>query len=419
MEKIRPQVLYVGPEAVTELVRFCGTNGHQRLLLIADLNTYAALGERVKGALDEAGLDCKLVLLKSTEVIADPEHILEILIAANNEKRTFIAVGSGTITDLARFTSHRTGQAFIGMPTAPSVDGFASIGAPILVQKIKKTIYAQSPLAIFADINTLRQAPRPLLAAGFADMLAKFTSSADFDLGQLLWDEPYDPVISERTRKTAQLCAANVDQIAAATEDGLRVLFDALIESGYCMLDFNESRPASGAEHHVSHYIEMQLLEQGKPAILHGAKVGVATIGMAQLFNAVKQLSQPEVAHALETVELPDREQEEARIRVAYGPQADILIKEQLPFTNMSAVQVDACKQRIIDNWPKIQEIARTVPSPAEITGWIKQVGGPTTPEGLGITEADFEAAYDYGQYLRERFTIRKLAHLFLPQLAL
>lgn len=418
MEKIRPQALYVGPEAISELAQFCETNDHRHLLLVADQNTHAALGERVKTTLDSAGFDCKPVLFNSPEVVADPEHILQILIAANNEKRTFIAVGSGTITDLARFTSHRTGQSFIAMPTAPSVDGFASIGAPIIVQGIKKTVISQSPIAIFADIDTLCNVPRPLLAAGFADMLAKFTSAADFDLGHLIWGEPHDLEISERTRQTAQQCADNVDQIATATEDGLRILFDALIESGYCMLDFGESRPASGTEHHMSHFIEMQLLQQGKPAILHGAKVGVGTIRAAQLYNSIKQLSQQDVAQAMEMAELPDRQQEETRIQAAYGAQANILIKEQLPFTNMSPEQIDTCKQRIIDCWPQIQAIAQQVPAPTEITGWLEQVGGPTTPQDLGITSAEFEAAYNHGHYLRERFTIRKMVHLFLPNLA-
>ena len=319
MKKNRPQAFYIGPDAVQSLIQFCQEQVHQRLLKIADQNTYAALGERVYQALQQQAFDCKLILFDQPEVVADAHHILDILIAANQEQRTFLAIGSGTITDLTRFTSHRAGTSFISMPTAPSVDGFTSIGAPTIVRGIKKTLISQPPIAIFADIETLRAAPRPLLAAGFGDMMGKFTSAADFELGHLLWDEPFDANIAQRTRASARLCVDHVSEIAAATETGVRTLFDALVESGYCMLDFGESRPASGAEHHISHFIEMKLLQNERPPILHGAKVGVATIRTAQLYDEIKRLSQQDVAALMEQVDLPDSQTMADEIRNAYG----------------------------------------------------------------------------------------------------
>ncbi|MEZ4660505.1 MAG: iron-containing alcohol dehydrogenase [Caldilineaceae bacterium] len=200
MPKIRPDEIYIGPTAIESLIQYCRRVNHGRLLMVADRNTYAALGQRVEDALRNASFDLKTVLLTSDEVVADAHNILQILIAANNEGRTFLAVGSGTITDLTRFTSHRTGVPFIAMPTAPSVDGFTSIGAPTIVRGVKKTLVSQPPAAIFVDIETLAGAPQRLLAAGFGDMMGKFTSAADFRLGRLLWDEPYDEEIADRTR---------------------------------------------------------------------------------------------------------------------------------------------------------------------------------------------------------------------------
>ena len=199
-----------------------------------------------------------------------------------------MAIGSGTITDITRFVSHRTGAAFISMPTAPSVDGFASIGAPLIVDGVKETIICHTPTAIFADVTTLAAAPRGLIAAGFGDMLGKLTSIADWRLGQLLWDEPYDEAIAQRTLTAVQFCIDNVESIGAASPEGVRKLLEALLESGYCMLDFGSSRPASGAEHHYSHYWEMKLLNEGRPAIYHGAKVGVATALVAEQYAQLR-----------------------------------------------------------------------------------------------------------------------------------
>jgi len=71
MQKIRPQALYIGSDAIPSLIQFCQEQGHQRLLMIADQNTYAALGERVYQALQQQAFDCKLVLFDQPEVVAD------------------------------------------------------------------------------------------------------------------------------------------------------------------------------------------------------------------------------------------------------------------------------------------------------------------------------------------------------------
>ena len=415
MQRIRPQALYLGLDAIDKLVQFCREHGHSRLLIVADQKTYKALGERLLAALQAHSFDCKLVLFDGPEVVADAHHILTILTAANAEARTFLAVGSGTITDLTRFTSHRTGVPFISMPTALSVDGFTSIGAPTIVKGVKKTLIAQPPLAIFADMKTLQAAPRRLLAAGFGDMMGKFTSAADFALGHLLWDEPYDHEIAQRTRASAQQCVDHVAEIANASEMGIRALFDGLVESGYCMLDFGESRPASGAEHHVSHFIEMRLLQQKRAALYHGAKVGVAAIHVAQLYDAIKELSVKEVAHQLQYASIPDREDEETRIRHAYGSLSEEIKQTQQPFLKLSSAQFEALAQRIIEHWPHIQEIAAGVPSALELRRWIEAVGGPIDPNELGLTADEFGEAFNHGHYLRNRFTIRKLVHLFMP----
>lgn len=43
------------------------------------------------------------------------------------------------------------------------------------------------------------------------------------------------------------------------------------------------SRPASGAEHMLSHYWEMAVIAAGKNPELHGIKVGIATPIIAEI----------------------------------------------------------------------------------------------------------------------------------------
>jgi glycerol-1-phosphate dehydrogenase [NAD(P)+] len=414
MHGARPLVL-IGSDTTPHLIRFCETTERRKLLLVADRNTYPASGEAVERSLRGHGFQVKSVVLRSDEVVADAHHILRVLLACDRPDRTFLAVGSGTITDITRFVSHRTGSSFIAVPTAPSVDGFTSMGAPLIVDGVKTTASANAPVAIFADLAVLSSAPHRLIAAGFGDMLGKYTSVADWRLGHLLWDQPYDEAIARRSLLAVERCAAHADAIGARSVKGVRSLMEALVESGLCMLDFGSSLPASGSEHHYSHYWEMKLLREGRPAILHGAKVGVAAILVAGHYKRIRGISLERVAELLNASRLPEHEEEVRRIRAAYGTIADDIIASQAPFIDMAKEVYDRLKRKILDRWTEVQEIARQVPGPDRITELLETVGGPTDVRGLGLNGEDQEPAEHGSHYLRAIFTVSKLMRILFP----
>ena len=325
---------------------------------------------------------------------------------------TGVAVGSGVVTDITRFASHRSRTDFISLPTAPSVDGYTSISASLVLGRLKQTIYAHPPLAVFADLDTLCAAPRPMIAAGFADVLAKYTSVADWRLGHLFWGVPWDEAIAQRARVARDECVRRVDEVAQATPAGIRSLIEALIETGLCMLDFGGSYPAGGSEHYISHVWEMKLLQEGKPAILHGAKVGVATIMVAGYYEKIRQLTQNQAAERLRRSRRPDRQREIQRIRGFYGDLSDTILVDLAPFLDMSDAAYEQLKQRILDLWPEVQAAAADIPTPAELTGWLHQVDGPVNARELGFSAAEEAYALHASHYLRNRFTALKLSRV-------
>jgi glycerol-1-phosphate dehydrogenase [NAD(P)+] len=404
--------IYVGHDALPNLVRFCDDHHLTRFTLVADQNTYPVLGKAVEETLKTRGFDLITVILHGREIIADEHYLMQVLLRASNEERVYLAVGSGTITDITRFVSHRARTSFISIPTAPSVDGFTSPGAPLVIARLKQTFPAQPPAAVFADLATLMAAPRRLVAAGFGDILGKYTSLADWRLGQLLWDEPYNDTVAQRTRNALQFCVDHAEGIGEASEEGIASLMNALLDSGMCMLEFGNSRPAAGAEHHLSHYWEMKLLRENRPAILHGAKVGVSCILMAKYFERLRHLTPQQVAARLQAAGLPDRAQEVQRIRTAYGPVADQIFVEHAPFLEISEQVFGELKQRILNRWADIMEIASTVPTPEELVALARKAGGPFNAEMIGLREDEVALGVDYCHYLRNRFTILKLCRI-------
>jgi glycerol-1-phosphate dehydrogenase [NAD(P)+] len=413
--------VYIGDRAIAELIRYCTAHGLTQFTLVADHNTYAALGERVELALKGQDWDVLTMMLEGEDIIADTRYVMQVLLALDRTPRTYLAVGSGTITDITRFVSHRALADFISLPTAPSVDGYTSVGAPMVVDGVKITVPCHGPLAVFADLPTLCAAPRPLIAAGLGDMLAKLTSVADWELGGLLWNEPFDAEIAERSRRAAWDCITQVEAIAtppqlpggaSASAEGVRTLMAGLLESGFCMLDFGETRPASGYEHHISHFWEMKLLREGRRSVLHGAKVGIGVLISARRYDALRQITRAEAATRLGRLRLADREEEVRGIRAAYGPIADQVIAVQAPFLEMSQADFEELKQRIVERWDDVQRITATVPPASEVEGWLRRAGGPVTGHEIGLDDAEIALGVAYGHYYRDRFTIGKLSRM-------
>ena len=404
--------IYIGTDAISRLIRYCSDNAVRALTLVADQNTYAALGEAVDRALRAQGCDVNTIVLAGDDIIADAYYITQVLVRADASERVYLAVGSGTITDIVRFVSHRTRVPFISMPTAPSVDGYTSIGAPLVVDRFKQTLITQPPMAVFADLPTLRAAPHRMIASGFGDILGKFTSLADWRLGYLIWDEEYSEEIAQRAMRAVQSCAECVGEIGQASEEGIRRLTDGLIESGLCMLDFGKTTPASGSEHQISHFWEMKLLWENRRSLLHGAKVGVACVLVARLYDRIKHISRQEAAHMMAMVPRPDRADDTQRIKDVYGPVADTVIAEQASFLNLDDRAYERLRQRIVDRWADIQQLATGVPSAEQVAEMLRTAGAPIEPSMLGLSDDEVGLGLCCAHYFRNRFSVMKLGRM-------
>ena len=404
--------LYLGDDAVGYLVEFCQKRGLSQFMLVADRNTYQVLGSKAEAQLRAQGWDVKTVVFQEAEVVPDEAFIFQVLLQADALERTYIAVGTGTLTDITRFASHRNRRPFISLPTAPSVDGFTSPSASLVVARLKQTVVAQTPIAVIGDLPTLAASPQAMIAAGFGDILGKAIALADWQVGHLVWGEPYSAEIAQRVRQVLEDCTAAVPQIGRAEPAGIEKLMFGLADTGLSMLHFGNSRPASGAEHYMSHFLELKLLREGRPAVLHGAKVGMCSIWMAELYAQMRGLSRDEVAKRLAAAVLPERESEIRRIQAVYGPIADKLAVEQAPFLDLTAQDFAALKERILDQWDALLAIAREVATPEQFADLMTRAGGFVTPEALGLSFDEVRDALIDSHYIRNRFTIIKLGRI-------
>jgi glycerol-1-phosphate dehydrogenase [NAD(P)+] len=409
-----PEIIDIGPGAVKRLALFCAARheacGQGPLHLVADLNTWEAMGKEAERELRALGLATRATVFDEPYLAADARSILRLLVDAEPGQRLYVAIGSGTVTDIVRFAARVADRDFVSLATAPSVDAYASVVAPIVVEGIKRTLSAVAPIAVFADSEALARAPRPMIAAGFGDMVCKFSAVADWHLGALVWGEGFDEAIASRSVASARSCVEAVEAIGAARPEGLATLMAALVESGLCMAEAGHSRPASGAEHQYSHYWEMRLLQEGRPPILHGLKVGIGAIEAARLWGLVRGTSKASAAVRLARSRLPSRKAEEGRIRRAYGAAAPRTIAAHERFLAMGEADCAALKERILESWDSILGFAAAVPSAAETARLLALAGCPTEARGLGLGRREISLGLSSAHYIRDRFTVKKLA---------
>jgi glycerol-1-phosphate dehydrogenase [NAD(P)+] len=402
---------YVGTDAIERLIALCTERNVLRVTGIADENTCAALGTAVVSALEATGLTVTMIVLPG-DVIADERTLMQVFVRADTSSQILIAIGAGTITDIVRFAAHVMRLPFVALPTAPSMDGYASSGAPLVVEGVKRTYMVESPIAVLSHLPTLCRAPQAMIAAGLGDMLGKYSSLADWQLGALLWQEPYDAATADRTRAALQACIMHATELRTAEPTAIAALINGLLESGLSIRDVGHSRPASGMEHHVSHYWEMKLLAEGRPAVLHGTKVGVATLAAARLWQMIRGMSESEFQARLAAARLPAAGHEVAQLRVVFGPAAEGVIADHQAFLTLDECTFAALVARTTAAWAEIQRIAAQVPEPAELRATLAATGGPVTVRELGLTDEEGELGLRYGPYLRNRFTVAKLAWL-------
>ena len=284
--KVDIQAIRVGSGVIQELPGILRDLGASHIFLVTDNYTYEAAGRQVEQLLDQAGLAYhKRVFQTETPLVPNEYALGSVLAAMTSQDDMLLAVGSGTLNDVTKYVSARTGVPYVIAATAPSMDGYASTVAPTILDGFKTTLPAVYPAAIVADVDILKDAPMPMLTACFGDIIGKFTSLADWRLSHQLNGEYYCPEVAGVIEAAVETCAANAQALAQREPQAIQAVTEALILSGLAMGMVGVSRPASGAEHQMAHYWEMDALRRGEEHPLHGNAVGVGTVLAASLYE--------------------------------------------------------------------------------------------------------------------------------------
>lgn len=271
--------VYIENGAISYLGDFASR--YKSVLIVADENTFSAAGEKTEAQLSGKIKD-KVIFSGGTLVIPNEEAI-ESVYAKMDGVDLIVGIGSGVIQDLCKYVSHFKSVPYAVVATAPSMDGYASSGAAMILKGMKETVSCGLPLAIFADTEVLKNAPIEMIKAGYGDIIGKFSALNDWRLSALINGEFFCEYIYQTTYEATEKTLSLGAGLLRRDEASVKALTEALIVVGIMMSFLGNSRPASGSEHHLSHYFEITGIVHNRPYFPHGIDVAYSTVVTAEI----------------------------------------------------------------------------------------------------------------------------------------
>ncbi|MBR2375078.1 MAG: sn-glycerol-1-phosphate dehydrogenase [Clostridia bacterium] len=268
-----------------------------------------------------------------------------------------LAVGSGTLNDMAKSVSTRLGIACGVLATAASMDGYCSKGAALMRGGVKVTDEVHTPEDILIDLEIVRNAPKIMTAAGFGDIIGKYTCLMDWKLANAVKGES---IHQEAFAMMEQARTAVVEAFEGLTKyesEAIAKLMRALIVAGTSMAICGNSRPASGSEHHQSHFLEMDFVRRGEKIPMHGLKVAIGTLVSIELYNYLKD------------------------------------------------------NQVVFEGAEKVYEFVAELPSVEEVRAMLVQMGCPVRFSEIGVREETMREMLAKAYTVRDRYTVLTLIH--------
>ena len=383
--------VYVEKGAAKRLGELCPENN---ILLIADENTFRAGGERVLTNLAEKNIR-KLVFCGDRLLIPNEEAISAV---EDNLDGTelIIALGSGVIQDLSKYVSHKHKIPYIDMATAPSMDGYASDGAAMILGGMKETVKAGLPRAIVADTEILKDAPFEMLQAGYGDIIGKYSALCDWRLSHLVNGEYYCDYVATTVEEMIEKTVSLAKGITERDEESVGALMEALVAVGIMMSFAGSSRPASGSEHHLSHYFEIVGIIKNEDYFAHGIDVAYSTVITASIRE--KLVNTPFTCELFRL----KRELYEAKMEKLYAGVAKSCIALQDKIGNYAKDRTGV----YLDREEEIKKILSAPPSASETEKLLALVGLDMSCFYSKYGTEKIKNAVSYAKDLKDRYTV-------------
>lgn len=392
----------IGSGVLEKLSLLC--EEYREILLVFDSNTYAICGDEIRGILVSKSLAVLVLENNGKVLIPNEDKLDEISSAITATTQLIIGVGSGVINDLCKKVSFDHDLPYYIVATAPSMDGYASVGSALILDGMKVTLNARPPLAIVADTRILKDAPFDMIQAGYGDIIGKFSCLNDWLLSSFVNGEYFCQNIYDLTYDCARQIRDLAHEIRNREEVAIGKLMEALVLVGVLMSFVGSSRPASGSEHHLSHYFEITGILGGTGYFAHGIDVIYSATFLAKLRRDMLESTPRRVPY--------DKSDYVSQINRVYTTSAEqvIALQDKLGWYYRDDSEF------IYANWDKIKDILSQVPTFDEFEQMAKDIGLDYREFEDLYGEGKLADAILYAKDLKDRYTFLWLYYVYFRE---
>ena len=400
--------IYSGCGAILKLKDVLENFKSKKAFVFADKNTYAVGGEKVEKILNDAKINFSLFVYPESPK-PDEKGLGDAVIHCPADADTVIAIGSGVINDIGKMLTAIGNKKYIIVGTAPSMDGYASTSSSMCRAGLKVTISSKSADVIIGDTDILKTAPTKMMVSGLGDMLAKYVSICEWRISNLITGEYYCENIAELIRLALKRCIEASEKIDDIDEDSVTALFDGLIIGSVAMNYAGISRPASGAEHYISHIVDMRSEEFGTPADFHGIQCAIGTYNAVALYEDLKS-EKISYDKGIAYAESFDKNAWNEKLRSLLGKGAESMIALEEKEGKYDKTAHAARLRFIVDNFDKIMAIVNEeLPSLKDLDELYSRVGIPKSLVQIGTPNELLPDVLSASKDIRDKYVLPRL----------
>ncbi len=374
------------------------TSIYKDILVVLDDNTYHFAGNICKNALKNRNIRFK-IFKTTTPLIPNEKTLEEINIELKNAD-LIIGVGSGVIQDLCKYVSFNAKIPYFIIPTAPSMDGYASSTAIMTFEGVKTSIPCKPPKAIICDINLLKNAPLRMIQSGYGDILGKISALNDWELASFITGEYFCNKIYKLTENSLNKVLKLTKKLKKRNPKAIKALMEALLITGISMSYLGNSRSASGSEHLLSHFFEDLGMIQGEKYLPHGIDVAYSTYLTCRVRNKLLKANFPAKIYNIERNKFVDD------MNKMFLSSAKSLIKKQDEFDLTIEGRALSYKHK-----NRIKKIIKKASNADKIKKYIGEIGLNLDELYSTYEQTKINNAIIYAKNVRTRFTV---LHLYL-----
>ncbi len=410
---------YVRPFLIKDAARLINSLSiGSTVAIVSDRNGHREIARQLENSL--RGVISFTSLVLPTDVEPTMEYVEEL------RKKTFhsdavIAVGSGTLNDIVKYTTYLEKKPYLLFGTAPSMNGYVSSTASLIESGKKRSFSAHLPYAVYMDSAIMAQAPLRLVQSGFGDLICRSTSQKDWYLSHALLgteylEGPYSLLTPHEEKLHEQ-----AEAIAKCDTHAVEDLTYNLLLSGIGMYISQSSAPASQGEHILTHYMELQMAKDrhqpGKPlkyyhdpnnervqGPLHGEAIAVTTLAMCRLQERILNKEKLRLKKEFITDEM---------ILKHFGAGHGQQILKEVSKKMMTEERLASVNAILEEKWPQIRsQLEKMHIGYDQLLQTVEAAGLPTKFKEIGWSEERAETAFAMARFMRDRFTFLDVAAL-------